>query len=499
MARFSFSSLRTRLFLAFAGVLIPYLALAAIWAVGLQAVWQLVRAIEHEALAELEVTAEIQLAIAQVVMPANDYLITGNPAERENFERRLARVRELLARAEATAFHDPEEQQLIWTAKAETAQIAALGREILALPDPRRNPAGPVAMRTLDQLSDEAALLLDRVHQIAHREVAEDIARGAAATRRAAIGGGVALLLSAAGAAGLALFFSAWLSRPLQALAQASRRIAEGNLSQRVEVHTGGEVGEAARAFNQMADALEQAEKDKADFTAMLVHDLRSPLMAVLSGAAILEDGLEGPVNEAQKKWLARIEAGVRKVVDLVNDFLDLSKIEAGRIELEKKEIDLGQLIRESLENYHALAQKKQITLKSCIDLTFPQIKADPRYLDQVLSNLLSNALKFTREGGKIEIGADREDKSGGQGSGDRDQQPAIRLWVKDTGVGIPAEELGSLFHKYRQTTSGQSSKEKGTGLGLVICKMIVEAHGGRIWVESNPGKGSTFAFTIPI
>jgi signal transduction histidine kinase len=342
-------------------------------------------------------------------------------------------------------------------------------------------------MKELDQLADESAAALGRIYDIAYLEITEDTKRASSIIWRLTVAGLLAVILSVAGAGGLALFFSAWLSRPFQALAQASRQIAEGNLSQRVEVHTGGELGEATRAFNQMADALEQAEKDKADFTAMLVHDLRSPLMAVLSGAAILEDGLEGPVNEAQKKWLARIEAGVRKVVDLVNDFLDLSKIEAGRIGLDKKEIDLGQLVQESIESYRALAKSKQITLKSRIDPTFPQVKADPRYLDQVFSNLLSNAIKFTPEGGVIELGATQ------------DNSVEARAWVKDTGVGIPTHEMENLFEKYRQTASGKNSSLKGTGLGLVISKKIVEAHGGRIWVESAERQGATFFFTLPI
>lgn len=487
MARFSFSSLRTRLLAAFLGVLIPYLALAGVGAVAFWAIWERVESIQSEVLGEVESIDRLLHALTRVVMPANDYLITGDPTEREEFERRLARLRETLARVEATVFHDPEERRLLETVRKQLPRIEALSREILALPNPLSDPAAPARMKELDQLADESAAALGRIYDIAYLEITEDTKRVSSIIRRLGVAGLLTVILSVAGAGGLALFFSAWLSRPFQALAQASRRIAEGNLSQRVEVRAGGELGEATQAFNQMADALEKAEKEKADFTAMLVHDLRSPLMAVLSGATILEDGLEGPVNEPQKKWLARIEAGVRKVVGLVNNFLDLSKIEAGRIELDKKEIDLGQLIQESIEHYLALAKSKQIALEARIDLTFPKIKADPRYLDQVLSNLLSNAIKFTPDGGAIELGATHE------------READAKIWVRDTGVGIPAHEMEKLFEKYRQTASGKNSSLKGTGLGLVICKMIVEAHGGRIWVESAERQGATFFFTLPI
>lgn len=241
---------------------------------------------------------------------------------------------------------------------------------------------------------------------------------------------------------------------------------------------------EAILKFDLQAEAM---EKLKADFTAMIVHDLRAPLTAVMSGTAILEDGLVGPVNEEQKKWLAKVGANSRTLLNLINDVLDLSKIEANRLDLIKEEVDLEELIRNSLEDFLVLAQDKKISLKSRIDRPLPKIKADPRRLGQIFANLISNAIKFTGEGGDIEVGAVREDAA------------EVKLWVKDVGIGIPAQEMNDLFEKYRQTTSGKTSKHKGTGLGLVICKMIVESHGGRIWVESKEGKGTTFFFSLPL
>jgi signal transduction histidine kinase len=148
--------------------------------------------------------------------------------------------------------------------------------------------------------------------------------------------------------------------------------------------------------------------------------------------------------------------------------------------------MDVGQLIQNSIENYLPLVQTRKISIDA-VSPAISSIKADPRRLNQVLSNLLSNAVKFTRDGGCIEIGADQVDNRW------------IRVWVKDNGVGIPSEEIGDLFQKYRQLTSGKISEQKGTGLGLVICKTIIEAHGGKIWVESQEGKGTTFFFTLPV
>ena len=242
-----------------------------------------------------------------------------------------------------------------------------------------------------------------------------------------------------------------------------------------------------ARTTTRPIREAEALERLKADFTAMVIHDLRTPLTALLSSAAVLQDGLAGPLSDEQKEWLAKIDVGGRDLLNLVNEFLDLSKLEEGRVELVKKEVDLKQLIQDSLDHYSVLAQGKKISFKSRVDPSLPLMSVDPRRLEQVFSNLLSNAIKFTQEGGEIEVGAIQENGT------------AAKIWIKDSGVGIPAQEVGQLFQKYRQTASGKGSSEKGTGLGLVICKMIVEAHGGKIWVESDEGKGTTFFFSFPM
>jgi signal transduction histidine kinase/CheY-like chemotaxis protein len=251
---------------------------------------------------------------------------------------------------------------------------------------------------------------------------------------------------------------------------------------------TSGTLRTAVRELEPILSGIFQTdalEKLKADFNAMIVHDLRAPLTAIMSGVAIIEDGLVGPVTDEQKTWLGKIDASSHNLLDLINDFLDLSKIEAGRLDLTKEEIDLAATVRASLDDFAVLARDKKIALSSKLDGDC-RVAADRGRLGQVFTNLLSNALKFTPEGGAIEIGARR---------GARE----IKLWVRDTGVGIPTSEMGNLFDKYRQTQSGKKSKHKGTGLGLAICKMIIESHGGRIWAESAEGSGTTFFFTLPL
>jgi signal transduction histidine kinase len=219
----------------------------------------------------------------------------------------------------------------------------------------------------------------------------------------------------------------------------------------------------------------------------MVVHDLRSPLSNVVSIAESLQDGLFGPVNEQQNKWLWKIETNCKGLIEHVSDFLDLSKIEAGHIELIKKPIDLSALIHEILVEHSVQASKRQIPLRSQIEGKLPMAWLDPRRVNQVLSNLLNNALKFSDDGSDIEVGASRTNSN------------EVKVWVKDKGIGIDSDEIDQVFEKYHQVASGRNSGHKGTGLGLVICKKIVEAHGGRIWAESQKGKGATFFFSLPL
>ncbi len=162
-----------------------------------------------------------------------------------------------------------------------------------------------------------------------------------------------------------------------------------------------------------------------------------------------MEDGLAGPLSRDQKEWLFKIGDGAHNLLNLVNEFLDLSKLEEGRVELVKEEADLKQLIQNSLDYYSVLAQGKKISLKSSVDPSLSSISVDPRRLDQVFANLLNNAIKFTAEGGEIEVGGRRENGA------------TAKVWVKDNGVGIPSQEIDQLFQKYRQTTSGKAPKRR--------------------------------------
>jgi signal transduction histidine kinase len=219
----------------------------------------------------------------------------------------------------------------------------------------------------------------------------------------------------------------------------------------------------------------------------MIAHDLRSPLMSIKGIAELMAEETFGSVTPEQKKWLLRIHENGNSLIDLVSDFLDVSKLESGYVDVRSEVTDLTALIHESIETNRVLAAGKNISLRGSIDPSIPLIQGDPRRLEQVLSNLISNAIKFTGQDGEVEVGAARADTN------------AVNVWVRDNGEGIPADELGQLFEKYRQGDNVKNSNDKGTGLGLVICKMIVEAHGGKMSVESELKKGTSFYFSLPL
>ena len=238
--------------------------------------------------------------------------------------------------------------------------------------------------------------------------------------------------------------------------------------------------------LRQEIDERKRAERTLADFIAMVAHDLRSPLSNVVSIVDSIRDGLFGPVTELQEKWLWKVQSSCRSLIQHVSDFLDLSKFNAGRLKLVKAPADLAALLDDCAQEYAIEADKRRIALRRDIDDNVRSLPLDQRRISQVVSNLMSNALKFTGVGGAIEAGAKLINGAD------------VCVWVKDTGAGIAADEIQYVFEMYRQSESGQRSYHPGTGLGLAICKKIIEAHGGRIWVESEVGKGSAFYFTLP-
>jgi signal transduction histidine kinase len=243
-----------------------------------------------------------------------------------------------------------------------------------------------------------------------------------------------------------------------------------------------------ARLFREIADKsaeLEVANRHKSEFLANMSHELRTPLNAVIGFSEVLLDRLFGELNDKQEEYLQDILSSGRHLLSLINDILDLSKIEAGRMELELGSFDLPVALDNALTLVRERAGRHGITLGVNVESGIGEIVADERKVKQVLVNLLSNAVKFTPEGGKVTVGVARAD--GG-----------VEIAVTDTGTGIAAGDQEAIFEEFRQVGSDYTRKREGTGLGLPLSRRFVELHGGRIWVKSELGKGSTFTFSIP-
>jgi len=284
----------------------------------------------------------------------------------------------------------------------------------------------------------------------------------------------------------------AMLSAPFTAAVEGSLSVFTANRSLYTD-ETRQTLMMAARELEPILASKFQAqelEKLKADFTAMIVHDLRAPLTAIMSSAAIVEDGLVGPITADQKTWLFKISASSRNLLNLINDFLDLSKIEAGRLELIKEEVDMERLVRASLDDYVILTREKKISLTGRTEAPLSRVAADPRRLGQVFTNLISNAIKFTQVGAvrlKVQMIENNETSF------------ITRFSVVDTGIGISKDKQEKIFERFFQNEIPGSMVNQGSGIGLAITWEFVRLHNGTIKVESAPGEGSCFTVTLPV
>jgi len=324
----------------------------------------------------------------------------------------------------------------------------------------------------------------------------------------------VAFLLLA-GATGVLL--ARRLVRPIESIQTAAAKIGSGALDQRIEVASHDELGALAEEFNRMAEQLrgsyadlerkveertaeletalreldeksrqlEAASVHKSAFLASMSHELRTPLNAIIGFSQVLGERLFGALNEKQAEYVDDILVSGRHLLSLINDVLDLSKVEAGQVDLEVAPFSL----RDALESGVVMVRERAV--HDGVHVSFDStpevdvVAGDERRIRQVIFNLLTNAVKFTPAGGTVDVSAIRHNGE-------------VRVAVADTGPGVPPEDRERIFEEFQQTDAGIEQGE-GTGLGLALSRRLVELHGGRIWVDAEPGRGSTFVFTLPV
>ena len=244
-----------------------------------------------------------------------------------------------------------------------------------------------------------------------------------------------------------------------------------------------------ARLFREIEEKgkqLEVASRHKSEFLANMSHELRTPLNAIIGFSEVLQEKLFGELNEKQAEYTDDILSSGRHLLSLINDILDLSKVEAGKMEREVTTFDLPDAIENALLLIRERASRHGIKLDRTIDERLGDFTGDERKVKQILVNLLSNAVKFTPEGGQIKVDAALGNN-------------AVIVSVTDTGTGIAQEDQEAIFEEFRQASGDYAQKREGTGLGLTLTRRFVEMHAGKIWVESELGKGSKFTFTLPV
>jgi signal transduction histidine kinase len=386
----------------------------------------------------------------------------------------------------------PADERVLRRIRAQTTRLSSVIRKIVALEAATPPRDAPEELRyTAEQLSidlNEDAAVLANATTAKTEDLTAQNASSFESSRNLFIGvaiGGIVLAL-------LLGFVLSWsLIAPIRRIDAQLAAVASGDFSGHVDVPNRDELGALAANVNRMNDELDRlyreldaASRHKSEFLANMSHELRTPLNAIIGFSQVLRERLYGELNEKQEEYVDDILSSGNHLLALINDVLDLSKVEAGQTELELAPFSLRDALDRGvvMVRERATRDRVEIVVTSGADLDW--VTGDERRIRQVIFNLLSNAVKFTPAGGTVDVTA-------AQMNGE------VRVAVADTGPGIAPEDHEGIFEEFRQTGTGIEQRE-GTGLGLALSKRLVELHGGRIWVDSELGKGSTFVFTLP-
>ncbi len=402
----------------------------------------------------------------------------------------------------ANSLRAPRDSVLMVVSRSRFGERASIQSSIEAL---------RVAARDLDQvfdeaerlarsgLPDEAEAMLHRWHepderlqnalstlQQHAREDARNLVQSAAEFRQRMIRrvATIALLVVAL-LLGTVFLLNRSIRRSTKRLSNTLSAVAEGNFGDRARLESGDEFEEIADGVNAMSRRLGELDELKADFLSNVSHELRTPIASVKQSALLLEEEVVGKLSPDQREIVGIVRSNAQRLGALINDLLDTAKLEAGKLDIVPERVDMRDLIRRSVATVSPLAKEKQLRVSMKPNRDDVTAMVDPTRMEQVLINLLSNAIKFTPEGGAISLTCEHRGET-------------VVCAVADTGVGIPATELPTIFDKFHQAKAARTSQVKGTGLGLTIVRYILEAHGGSIDVTSEVGVGTTFTFSVP-
>ncbi len=299
----------------------------------------------------------------------------------------------------------------------------------------------------------------------------------------------IAGLIAAVVALLAGLILTRQITRPVRALTRGARQVAGGDLGYRVNVKSRDELGDLAQSFNAMAYSLDRSEQARQRLVADIAHELRTPL-TVIEGTI---DGILDGVFEPDHEHLSSIKEQNALLTRLIGDLRDLSLAESGQLKLELASTNMVDLVRRKLSQSELEARGKNIQLKLNVAQEVPEVSVDSARMEQVIANLMTNAVRHTPVGGSITVSIATSD------SGQQVEKPNLIISVADTGEGIAPEHLTNIFERFYRVDHSRARSEGGAGLGLGIVKQMVQAHGGKVWAESEPGKGSVFYVALPL
>jgi signal transduction histidine kinase len=483
------ASVYTKLLLAFLAVVALMLAAAV---VGLRALNEVNRRAEDMVQLQRKIAAYRQLnhdTIGQLYSVASSLL---KPEER-TLDATLRQLNQFGYDLDRLQFVAQDEVELFARVRKDYEEFIQVVTQAVELIRQGRTVEGrELQLTRATPLADRLERLTNELVNKAEAEMVASVEASHAAyvdSQRALV---VFAVVSIALALALGYGISSSLIGPVKQMETRMRELAGGDFSKRVEVPNRDELGALATDLNRMSDQLgslygqlEAASRHKSEFLANMSHELRTPLNAVIGFSEVLQEQMFGELNDKQKEYVHDIHASGKHLLSLINDILDLSKIEAGKVDLELSTFHLPSSLEGTLTLVRERATRHGIEVGLKVDDKLGEIVADERKVRQVLLNLLSNAVKFTPDGGRVDVRAEAVDS-------------AVQIAVRDTGIGIAPEDQELIFEEFRQVGNDLFRKREGTGLGLTLARKFVELHGGRIWVQSEPGKGSTFTFTLP-
>jgi signal transduction histidine kinase len=363
----------------------------------------------------------------------------------------------------------PVEQDLLREARTSLAEYRQL---VVQRASPTAADAHPAA--TLEDV-------LERLYQTSGAELRRRQAALEEIAGRSRVLGGAALAAAVLIGFGLGTFVVLRVARPLHRLRTATRAVADREFSEPLTVSGPSEIRDLTHAFNRMAERLGEIDRLKDEFFTGISHDLRTPLAAIRWSADLLQTGSLGPLTPKQSRLAETIQSSSRRLLALVGQIVELGRFRSGRLELDLRPTDLRAVIGQAVEEVRPLAERGELRLEVSLPDDLPPTRGDAERIHQIVVNLLANAVRFTPPGGRVSVSVESE-------AG----ETIVR--VEDTGVGIPADLVAKIFDPYEQAHHGRG----GSGVGLTVVRTLVEAHGGRVWVESEEGRGSRFTFTLP-